>query len=131
VVRGAGAGHLSAVASAAQAEAVACAQALQVAADWGLAQLIIETDSSNLVRAIESTEFDSAPERVIYRNIKSFIRLNFKLVKVLFCPRGCNKVAHALGALGASRAESSRLWLDEAPDSVMLIVASEYAKPIN
>ena len=49
--RGAGAGHITAVASAAQAEAVACVEALQTAADWGVAQVIIETDSSNLVRA--------------------------------------------------------------------------------
>ena len=126
--RAAGAGHIIHSASAAQAEAVACVEALQSAADWGVAQVIIETDSSNLVRAIETTEFDRAPEGVIYRDIRAFVQLNFNSVKFVYCPRNCNKVAHALAAVGASRAESRRLWLDEVPDSVSMFVASDVAE---
>jgi hypothetical protein len=96
-----------------------------------MAQVIIEMDSSNLVHAIQSTEFDLSPEGVLYRDNRAFIRLNFNSVNVMYCPRGCNKVAHALGALGASRDDSDRLWLEEVPDSVGLLVASDIARPLS
>ena len=130
-VRGAGAGHLVAVASAAQAEAIASMEALNAASEWGMAQVTIETDASNLVRAVETTEYDRAPEGVLYRDIRSFIRLNFNSVKFLYCPRTCNKVTHALGAIGASQYESSRLWLDSVPDSVSVLVAGDCAELLN
>jgi hypothetical protein len=129
-VRGTGAGRLNYVANAAQAEATACIHALQAAADWGVTKLILETDSTNLVRAMEPLEFDRAPEGVLYRDIRVFIRLHFNSVQLMYCPRGCNNVAHALAALGASGVESSRLWLDEAPESVMVFVASDSAMPL-
>ncbi|KAK1618800.1 hypothetical protein QYE76_024317 [Lolium multiflorum] len=105
-VRGAGTGHLKAVVSAAQAEAVACMEALHAASDWGIQNVIVETDSSILVQSIETSDYDRAPEGVIYRDIRAFIRLNFNLVKVEFRPRGCNKVAHVLAAMGANQADS-------------------------
>jgi hypothetical protein len=49
----------------------------------------------------------------------------------MYCPRGYNKVAHVLGALGVSRADSDRLWLEEVPDSVGLLVASDIARPLS
>ncbi|KAK1663577.1 hypothetical protein QYE76_051736 [Lolium multiflorum] len=129
-VRGAGTGHLKAVVSAAQAEAVACMEALHAASDWGILNVIVETDSSILVQAIETSDYDLAPEGVIYRDIRAFIRLNFNLVKVEFRPRGCNKVAHALAAMGANQAHSRQVWLDDVPNSVLALVAGDVAEPV-
>jgi ribonuclease HI len=55
------------VASAAQAEAYACEEAVRSAADWGMVDVSIETDAQNLVRALHGTEFDRTLEGVIYR----------------------------------------------------------------
>jgi hypothetical protein len=54
-IRGSGAGALRYVASAAQAEAHACEQAARAAADWGMVDVILESDAQNLVRAMRST----------------------------------------------------------------------------
>jgi hypothetical protein len=64
----------------------------------------IITDAHNLVRAVQSTSFDLAPEGVIYRDIKPFVNLNFSSVSFVYCLRVCNNVAHAQAALGASEA---------------------------
>jgi hypothetical protein len=62
---------------------------------------------------------------VIYRDIKSFVNLNFKSFSFVYSPRACNKVVHALAALGASGQEACRLWTDVFPNDVMVLVASD------
>ncbi|KAK1632760.1 hypothetical protein QYE76_007075 [Lolium multiflorum] len=76
-IRGSGAGALRYVASAAQAEAHACEQAARAAADWGMVDVILESDAQNLVRAMRSTEFDRTPEGMIYRDIRLYMQLHF------------------------------------------------------
>jgi hypothetical protein len=76
-------------------------------------------------------ELDLAPEGVIYREIRSFIRLHFTSISFAFQPRECNKVAHALAALGASADEPETIWLGDLPISVSVIVDSESAGPVN
>jgi hypothetical protein len=83
-----------------------------------------------LVRAMQSTDFDLAPEGIIYKDIRSFVRLNFISVEFSFCPRVCNKVAHAIAALGACQPEPMLLWSESIPNSVCNLVASEFAEPI-
>jgi hypothetical protein len=61
-IRGAGAGALQLVASAAQAEAYACEEVVRSATDWGMVDVSIETDARNLVRALHGTEFDRTLE---------------------------------------------------------------------
>jgi ribonuclease HI len=60
-VRGAGAGRLQYVASAACAEAQACSAALLQAASWGMTRVIVESDAQSRVRAAKSSDFDLAP----------------------------------------------------------------------
>jgi hypothetical protein len=62
----------------------------------------LESEAQNLVRAVQSTTFDLALEGVVYRDIRSFVSLNFSSVSFLYSPKVCNKVAHALAAIGAS-----------------------------
>jgi hypothetical protein len=105
-------------------------QAVQAAADWGMGRVHFKSDSQNLVRALQSTDFDLAPEGIIYRDIRSFVMLHFISAEFLFCPWGCNKVAHALAALGAGQSEDKMLWPESVPNSVSDLVASEFAEPI-
>jgi hypothetical protein len=105
-------------------------QAVQAAADWGMGRVHFESDSQNLVRALQSTDFDLAPEGIIYRDIRSFVMLHFISAEFLFCPWGCNKVAHALAVLGAGQSKAKMLWPESVPNSVSDLVASEFAEPI-
>ena len=89
----------------------------------------MESDAQNLVRAVNSKDFDLTPEGVIYRDIRAFVSLNFASVKFVFRSRHCNKVAHASATFGARSEDPSRLWLDTLPNYVMVLLASDIAAP--
>ncbi|KAM0838851.1 hypothetical protein ACQ4PT_060704 [Festuca glaucescens] len=130
ILHGAGAGHIAYVASALQAEAMACAGAVQAAASWGMGHIQLELDSLTLVNALCGSEFDRAPEGILFRDIRSFIQLNFISCEVSFAPRSCNKVAHAMAELGAGQLDQCVIWLDDVPDAVSVLLASESAVPV-
>jgi ribonuclease HI len=127
-VRGSGAGLLTHVTSAAQAEGQACTEALQAAGDWVMLHIHIETDSMNLVRAMQTSDFDLAPEGVIYRDLRVFLRLHFSSVIISHVSRNCNKLAHALAAYGAGRQSARGLWLDALPSNLHVPVTSIVAE---
>jgi ribonuclease HI len=127
-VRGSGVGYLANTTSAAHAEAEACTQALQAAATWGMVNVQVETDAQNLVEALRGQELDLAPEGVVYRDLRIFIRLNFNSVKVSYAPRSCNNVAHALADYGARRRELRQLWPESLPNDVIVRVVSGGAR---
>jgi hypothetical protein len=129
-VRGSGAGCIPHVASALQSEAIACLEAVQAAAAWGMGHVQVETDCKNLVTAVNTKEYDGAPEGVIFREIRSFVQLNFISFNISYCPRDCNKVSHALAAWGTNQTLSRRWWLDFVPDDFCVLVASELAEPV-
>ncbi|KAE8767899.1 hypothetical protein D1007_60676 [Hordeum vulgare] len=123
-------GVIQRAASALQAEATTCDKAVQTAALWGMGRIILETDSQILARALESTEFDLAPEGIIFCDLRSFIRLNFISVDVCFAPRGCNKLAHELAALGSVQEVDRVVWEDYVSDAVRSVLASEFTAPV-
>jgi hypothetical protein len=129
-VRGAGTGRVNHAGSVLQTEAMACAEALQVASDWGMCNVIIETDALKLVSALQSSEYDLSPEGVMFRDIRVFISLNFGNVEVSFAPCMCNNVAHALAAYGVSHMAEHELWVDEVPHDVHDVMVSKYAVQI-
>jgi hypothetical protein len=104
-------------------------EALQVASDWGMVNIELETDSTNLVKALNSSEFDLAPEGVLFREMRIYLRSNFNSFVVKFMSRTCNKAAHCLAAVGSDQDESRLLWPDSVPDAVIVVVASELAEP--
>jgi hypothetical protein len=89
----------------------------------------VESDCTNLIKAIQEKEFDLAPEGIIFRDIRSFVQLNFISFKFSYYPRACNKIAHALAAIGAKQVESRLVWIDSIPDSVNVLMASELTDP--
>ena len=61
----------------------------------------VETDCQNLVQALKGNEYDLAPEGTIFKEIKIYTRQNFNNFSFTFAPRGCNKLAHTIAAVGA------------------------------
>jgi ribonuclease HI len=104
-VRGSGAGKISHVTSAAQYEIIACEEAAKTAVEWGMTRVIIESDSTNLVRAMKSSEYDRHLKVSSIETCASsiFILLNFNSFEFSYSPRTCNKLAHTLAEYGASR----------------------------
>jgi hypothetical protein len=89
----------------------------------------IESDSQNLIRALQSKDYDLAPEGVIHCDVRLSLSLNFDKVLFSFVPRGCNKIAHYLAAYGTGRQKARSLWSESLPDDVMVLVASYGAAP--
>ena len=94
-VCGSGAGQLDYVQDALHAETEACLQALNLAQQWGMQRVQIETDSQILVQAINARDYDLSPNGVLFREIKAVAFLNFTSFSISFSPRTCNKVAYA------------------------------------
>jgi ribonuclease HI len=128
-VRGAGAGQIKYASSALHAEAQACSEALQATAFWGMGVIQLETDSMILVKALQGSDYDRAPEGVLFRDMRISMQLNFSSCKIGYVPRSCNIAADKLASFGSTQEESRLLWLDYVPDAVNVIVASEYAEP--
>jgi hypothetical protein len=58
-------------------------------------------------------------------------RLNFNSVCFIFCRQPCNKVAHAMAALGSlGNHGNGLLWLDDILENVRVIVASKSTMPM-
>ena len=70
-VYGAGMGQLSHVADAFQAETIACIKAIEFAAEVGMGRIIVETDSTMLMSALQSTDFDLARHGVLSGRLNS------------------------------------------------------------
>jgi hypothetical protein len=83
------------------------------------------------VQALNSDGYDRSPIGVLVRDAKMLARLNFSSVSFVFYRRDCNKAAHAMAALGASSSAANvLLWLDDVPNNVSVIVASDLAMPL-
>jgi hypothetical protein len=55
--------------------------------------------------------------------------MNFISYQVSHVSKTCNSVAHVLDALGANHHEVWLLWLEDVPDDVNVVVASELVEP--
>ena len=73
----AGSGRLWAVHDALSAEGEACLMALKTAMEVGISRVIIETNSLNLITAIQSGSFDLAPVGVIFKEIWGGVSVAF------------------------------------------------------
>ena len=78
----AGAGRIEVVSDALCAEAQACIAALQAAAAQGMQNIILETDSIMLVKALKSQEYDLAPGGVLFREAKFILETMFSFTSI-------------------------------------------------
>jgi hypothetical protein len=121
-----GAGHIVSMASPFQAEALACWKALLFAADRGMMMVEMESDCVTLKQALSSKDFDSAPEGVLFREMKFFMLSSFNDVKIMSISSLCNSVAHSLASeetrlLGGAQ----NLWPEGNPDFVNSLLAND------
>ena len=84
------------------AEAQECIAGLQAALDWGMQNIILETDLQVLVKALQSDDYDRSTGGVFFWDAKLLLAL-FASVSVTYSPRSCNRVAHELASAGNSR----------------------------
>ena len=59
------------------AETHACIAALQVAVIHGMQNIVVETDSKTLVKALQTCEYDLAPCGVLFREAKFISSTSF------------------------------------------------------
>ena len=72
---------------------------VKAASDRGMQKVIVETDSMLLKMATGGDNFALAPTGGLVHEIKATAASCFSSFDV-YCPRSCNKVAHALAAKG-------------------------------
>ena len=104
----AGSGRLTAVHDALSAEGEA---ALKAAMELGISRVALETDSTNLVKALTSNSFDQAPGGIIFREVRVLLSMHFVLVSLAHVPRGCN-VCPRSSSVGSSKGLGSACHLD-------------------
>lgn len=88
---------------------------LQAAGSSGMSNTIAETDSIMVKSALETRSFWISSSRWNYSRDEEPYFFKLLVIFVLFCPRDCNKVAHALAATGCNCPENSVLMWDSTP----------------
>lgn len=89
-----GAGNLANISDALHAEALALLYAIKMSIQMGCDKVLFETDSTQLMRAVKSKDYDLANLGAIIRSIKFQMHVGFSVSSVVSCPRDCNRVAH-------------------------------------
>ena len=126
----AGAGLLTVVRDALCAEAHACIEALQMAASEGMQNIILETDSTTLVNALQSNEYDLAQGGVLFREAKFLLATMFNSCSVVHVTRSCNTVAHNLARYGRGRdPDHPVIWMYPLPDFVNDLLVRDRTPP--
>ncbi|KAK8545753.1 hypothetical protein V6N12_026575 [Hibiscus sabdariffa] len=95
------------------AEALACQQAVLLAMDVGLSNVIIEGDSLTVIKKINAGSHDRSVIAPIIVDIKELAK-NFSAISFRFVRREANKVVHAL-ARECRSCQTPYYWLEEAP----------------
>lgn len=124
----AGASRMYTTHSAFVAEAIACLQAMKCCLEQGMMMIQVETDCSNMVRAVRSSYFDYSMMGTIIQEIKNLVLFDFNYVQFVFVPRSCNRCAHELTACGFRRdPDQAEVLLDPLPESLQLCVSRDLA----
>lgn len=125
-VLGAAAGKICFARDKLHSEALACIYAIKAATDWGMTNLIIESDSQVLVAAINSNDYDLVVHGILFRQIEEDLHVNFFSSPVNFRSRNCNNMADRLAAYDAGlEGDTCVVWQGETPDVVLDLVAQD------
>jgi hypothetical protein len=95
-----GVGSIQRAGSSLHAEALAALHGLERAEQPGMTRVILETDASNLGKALTTNLLDSNLEGVLFRQIRSAMARNFVSCPISVCPRPCNKVDDCMASHG-------------------------------
>jgi hypothetical protein len=109
----AGAGRCAYLMDAYDSGVVGCREGVRAAEGMCMQHVVIETDSMLLKMALESNSFALAPIGRLLYDIKCMLNDSFSSWRCSFCPRKCNKVAHAVTAQGCKYPHGTVLsWID-------------------
>ena len=97
-----GAGFIQRAASPLHAEALVAFHSLNRAAQLEMTRIKLETDATNLGKALTTECFDSSPEGALFRQIRVMMANNFVSCSILTCNRTCNRVADGLANYGVT-----------------------------
>jgi hypothetical protein len=73
---------------------------VKLAAELGVSRIILETDSLLLKQALDDSSYGLAVTGGLICEIQVLLATNFSSFRVMYAPRTCNRVAHALAAIG-------------------------------
>jgi len=113
------------------AEALAALKSLQRVAQLEMTKIIVETDATNLEKALRSDSMDRSPEGCIFHRIREFMSGSSVQCEVRSCRRSCNKMADSLAAYGASVVRyGSDVFMDQSPEFVTNLVSGDMPRAI-
>ena len=101
-------------------EALAASRALELAADIGLDNVIVEGDSLVVTQALKSKVVGLAAYGLLIRDAFSLAG-NFSEVSYSHIKREGNKVAHGLAKLAVNSAECV-IWMKEVPPTIYHLI---------
>ncbi|KAK8655135.1 hypothetical protein V6N13_107725 [Hibiscus sabdariffa] len=105
------------------AEALACLQAVQFAAELGVRRIVVEGDSLSVIKKVNGPNSDKSILNPIVQDIKDLCR-SFVSIQFQFTYQESNGVAHLLAKEGRSLVSPS-YWIEEAPLAVVSLAESE------
>jgi hypothetical protein len=126
----AGAGALSHIRDALQAEVHASIRGVQVASEKGITKIILETDSLILKQALQNDSHRLSEAGGDIYELKILLMSSFDNFVCVFVPRSCNKVAHNLAAIGGLCSQGGEVHWDCTPPDVSDLVASDIVEPL-
>lgn len=126
----AGAGRCAHLLDAFHSEVMACKASIEAAEELGIAKIVIETDSMLLKLALDSNSFALAATGGIIHEIKSMLNDSFVLWNSSFCPRECNRVAHAMPAQSCMCPRATTLCWSTTPRGVEDLIAGDCSSSI-
>jgi len=97
-----GAGNINRAGYALHAEALAVLYGLERAEHLGMTRIIVETDASNLCKALTTRLMDGGPEGALFRQIRLAMSRDFVSVSISICPRSCNRLADSMANHGVA-----------------------------
>jgi ribonuclease HI len=116
--------------SAQHAEVIACMKGLEFASTLGMRRVIVETDAVLVAKMLSDATYDRSVLGSLIGEIRSLMYNNFYECSVSYVSRVCNIVADTLAAMGLNcNDDGPRLWQDQMPDFVTLLVSSDLAGP--
>jgi hypothetical protein len=89
-----------------------------------MSQIILKTDSTILVDALQSHSYDFSASGVLFREAKFLMSMNFFSSRCCSCATLNNRCAHELGRIGLNwDPDRSLVWIDPLPEFVQSLVS--------
>jgi hypothetical protein len=126
-VKKAGAGSEPFLQHAFHAELLGCLEGLKMAAQLGMAHVVVEIDAQMVKGAVEVEDYQLSSMGGIITEIKHMKVMEFSSCCFSYCPRICNKLAHEFASLDCKLPGGVQTTWDIVPQSLEDMVSSDLA----